>query len=228
MSWSWPRLFKYWVVYPWNKLLSVALISIKETNFVINRPFHVFFFNFWHGIVSKKSSTLLEKAPLNNEHIAPQNREILQKFVWWEANVCKLSRLCKAISSHAWDVSLSNLAILLIKGALFCGFDGFSLTGPSLNRGRVCWLEIYPVDSVIHLLNNLALITQHNVNASNLLKWNFNIPRFQRTACCKFKGFLPSFHSQKPLSCWIRDSWSIPPRWKLPRSTPRHCSSLAH
>ena len=31
-------------VYPWNKLLSVALISIEETNFVINRPFHVFFF----------------------------------------------------------------------------------------------------------------------------------------------------------------------------------------
>ena len=99
-----PRLFKCWIVYPWNKLLSVALISIEETNFVINRPFHVFFCNFWHGLVRKNSSTLLEKAPLNNEHIAPQNREILQKFVWWDANVCKLSRLCRAISSHAWDV----------------------------------------------------------------------------------------------------------------------------
>ena len=82
-----PRLFKCWIVYPWNKLLSVALTSIEETNFFINRPFHVSFFNFWHGLVRKNSSTLLEKAPLNDEHIAPQNREILQKFVWWDANV---------------------------------------------------------------------------------------------------------------------------------------------
>ena len=101
-------------VYSWNKLLSVALISTEETNFVINRPFHVFFFNFWHGLVRKNLSTLLEKAPSNNEHVAPQNHQILQKFVWWETNVCKLSRLCRAIASHAWDVSLSNLAILLI------------------------------------------------------------------------------------------------------------------
>ena len=94
-----------------------------------------------------------------------------------------------------------------------------------MNRGRVCRLEVYPVDSVIHLLNNLTLITQHNVNASNLLKWNFNILTFQKTAYCKFKGFLPSFHSQKPLSCWIWDYWPIPTKWKLLGSTPRYCGS---
>ena len=53
-----------------------------------------------------------------NEDITPQNREILQMFVWWGAsscplvtNVCKISRLCRAISSLSLDVSPLNLVI---------------------------------------------------------------------------------------------------------------------
>ena len=62
-----------------------------------------------------------------NEDIAPQRSEILQTFVWRggggggghilatnHTNVCKFSQLCTAISSLAKDVSLSNLAVLLI------------------------------------------------------------------------------------------------------------------
>ena len=48
--------------------------------------------------LGKIRPTLLEKAaPLNNEDITPQNREISQTIVWWGAKVCKFSRLCRAI-----------------------------------------------------------------------------------------------------------------------------------
>ena len=64
--------------------------------------------------VAKFENDLLK----TKEDIAPQSREILQMFVWWGAsscppvtNVCKISRLCRAISSLSLDVSPLNLVI---------------------------------------------------------------------------------------------------------------------
>ena len=42
-----------------------------------------------------------------NENIAPQSRQMLQTFV---SNVCKILRLCGAISLLVFILSLSNLA----------------------------------------------------------------------------------------------------------------------
>ena len=65
-------------------------------------------------------------ASKENDVIAPQSREILQPFVWWGArtchhqtNVCKIPKLCRAISSLIFNKSLSSLATLL-KFLAFC------------------------------------------------------------------------------------------------------------
>ena len=70
--------------------------------------------------IAKFESDLLK----TNKDTAPQSREILQTFVWWpgaqtcpphhHANVCKFSLPRRVISSLPYEVSLSNLAILLI------------------------------------------------------------------------------------------------------------------
>jgi len=82
-----------------------------------------------------------------NEDITSQSREILQMFVWWGAsscppvtNVCKISRLCRAIFSLSFDVSPLNLVI-----SNFKVLDGYSLTAlyqklrKKVNHESVYW-----------------------------------------------------------------------------------------
>ena len=115
---------------PFMKLTSASPIGR-------NGSFHCFFFffNFWHGKVRQNLSTPLEKNALKSVKLlilkvmrakttVSQRGEILQTLVWWgvggqvcfphHTNLCKISRLCAAISSWFFNKSLSSLAILLI------------------------------------------------------------------------------------------------------------------
>ena len=104
---------------------------VKKIKYPHNTTFHGFFSLKWLGHLAKirqhdwKEPRKINKvAKFENdllktkEDITPQSREILQMFVWWGAsscppvtNVCKISRLCRAISSLSLDVSPLNLVI---------------------------------------------------------------------------------------------------------------------
>ena len=98
--------------------------------------------------VAKFENDLLK----TKEDITPQSRKILQMFVWWGAsscppvtNVCKISRLCRAISSLSLDVSPLNLVIYNFKLLFPAVFDGYSLTAlhqkleKKVNHENVYW-----------------------------------------------------------------------------------------
>ena len=71
-----------------------------------------------------------------NEDVAPQSREILVQICphHHHSNVCKFSQLCGALSSLTWDVSLSNLAILL---TLRCSLQWYRRIFRNLSLSKV-------------------------------------------------------------------------------------------
>ena len=115
-------------------------ISQTGNSVLSHRPFHGFFqFLTWTSLgksvdTTQRSALKLVKLPSLNMICWKLMKIHLLKVVnfykplygggqvcaFHHTNVCKISRLCRAISSLAKDVSLSNLAILLI---LRCSFQ---------------------------------------------------------------------------------------------------------
>ena len=115
----------------WPMEVLIICDEWKKLNTLIIHPSSVFSaWNDWDHLAKirqhdwKEPRKISKVAKFENdllktkEDIAPQSREILQMFVWWGAsscppvtNVCKISRLCRAISSLSLDVSPLDLVI---------------------------------------------------------------------------------------------------------------------
>ena len=80
------------------------------------------------------------------------SKDIVWIYVWWvqtcpptppHTNVCKMLRLCRAISSLTSDILLSNLVSLLILRCYFQWFNGYSLIDPYQKLKIKTWKGLF-------------------------------------------------------------------------------------
>ena len=161
---------------------------VKKIKYPHNTTFHGFFSLKWLGHLAKirqhdwKEPRKISKvAKFENdllktkEDIAPQSREILQMFVWWGAsscplvtNVCKILRLCRAISSLSLDVSPLNLVI-----------SNFKLLFPAVSMDIRLLLFIKSWKKKSKPLKCLLAIScAHTTHAHMHVSWNHFLTHF--------------------------------------------------